>query len=367
MADLVVLSLERWDEVWRRNQYLVDGLLRLDPELRVLFVEPADDPLHDLTSGRRPSAGAAPSMIADRLWRFRPVKWLPRRLDAGADARLARSTRRAAASLGMTAPTLWINDPASVELAQLTGWPVLYDMTDDWTVADRPAAERERIVLGEAWLLAHAESVVACSPELVRRKEAHRSDIALVRNGVDVARYRTPAPRPRDLPEGDYALYAGTLHRDRIDVELVANTAQRLRGQTQVVLLGPEAWSAADSGLVREAGVVVLGARSHDQVPGYLQHAGVLIVPHVVTDFTESLDPLKLYEYAATGRPIVSTDVAGFRDASNVSIATREAFPETVRQAFTTVPPHPQGMEALVLDWSSRVRDFRRCLPVVSD
>lgn len=157
------------------------------------------------------------------------------------------------------------------------------------------------------------------------------------------------------------------MHRDRIDVELVANTAQRLRGQTQVVLLGPEAWSAADSGLVREAGVVVLGARSHDQVPGYLQHAGVLIVPHVVTDFTESLDPLKLYEYAATGRPIVSTDVAGFRDASNVSIATREAFPETVRQAFTTVPPHPQGMEALVLDWSSRVRDFRRCLPVVSD
>ena len=46
MTDLVVLSLEAWDEVWRRNQHLVAGLLRADPALRVLFVEPAVDPLH---------------------------------------------------------------------------------------------------------------------------------------------------------------------------------------------------------------------------------------------------------------------------------------------------------------------------------
>ena len=40
MTDLVVVSLEAWDQVWRRNQHLVSRLLARDPSLRVLFVEP---------------------------------------------------------------------------------------------------------------------------------------------------------------------------------------------------------------------------------------------------------------------------------------------------------------------------------------
>ena len=33
MTDLVVVSLEAWDDVWRRNQHLVAGLLRSDAAL----------------------------------------------------------------------------------------------------------------------------------------------------------------------------------------------------------------------------------------------------------------------------------------------------------------------------------------------
>ena len=52
MSDLVVCSLEPWDDVWRRNQFLVDGLLRRDPDLRVLFVEPPSDLVHGALHGR---------------------------------------------------------------------------------------------------------------------------------------------------------------------------------------------------------------------------------------------------------------------------------------------------------------------------
>ena len=54
MTDLVVISLEAWDEVWRRNQHLIAGVLRHDPALRVLFVEPPADPTHDIRSRRHP-------------------------------------------------------------------------------------------------------------------------------------------------------------------------------------------------------------------------------------------------------------------------------------------------------------------------
>ncbi|GAA3930519.1 glycosyltransferase family 1 protein [Microbacterium soli] len=354
-----MLSLERWDGVWRRNQHLLSGLLAAEPRLRVLFVEPPDDPVHDLLGGRRPRFGTRLRRIDERLWGLRPVKRLPRRVDRRVDERLAGAVQRAADHLGMRRPALWVNDPAAVQLAQRTGWPVLYDMTDDWLAADRPDAERERIAAGEAWLLRHARTVVACSPELVRRKSAQRADIALVRNGVDADRYRTPLPRPSDLPDEPYALYVGTLHRDRIDVELCAATASALRGRGRLVLVGPEAWAAADARRVRDAGVLVLGARPHDAVPAYLQHADVLVVPHRITEFTESLDPIKLYEYRAVGRPIVSTPVAGFRDADGVRIADSAAFAEAVADAVPATSQFPDGAEDGDADWSLRVADFR--------
>ena len=54
---VVLVSLEAWDQVWRRNQYLVAELLRADPELRVVFVEPAYDPLHAIRRGDRSRHG----------------------------------------------------------------------------------------------------------------------------------------------------------------------------------------------------------------------------------------------------------------------------------------------------------------------
>lgn len=362
MSDLIVLSLERWDSVWRRNQYLVAGLLDADPDLRVLFVEPADDPLHDLRSRRNPSTGAALRQIDERLWTSRPVKWLPRRLDRAADSRLSRAVQRAAGELGMQAPLLWINDPRVAHIARDTCWPVLYDITDDWLTADRSAAELSRIATGEAWLLTHAETVVACSPELIRRKASLRTDITLVRNGVETERYLTPAPRPLDLPPAPYALYVGTLHRDRLDVGLCEQTASALLETGRLVLVGPDALHPEDSRRLRAAGAIVLGARQRELVPAYLQHADVLVVPHVVNAFTESLDPIKLYEYQAVGRSIVSTPVAGFRGARGVHVAEGAAFVDAVLRGIPAKTRFPDGVDVSAPDWSARVAQFRDLL-----
>ena len=79
------------------------------------------------------------------------------------------------------------------------------------------------------------------------------------------------------------------------------------------MLVGPVALDAADQAL-SGAGAVLLGPREHTTIPAYLKAADVLVVPHVVTAFTDSLDPIKVYEYLAAERPVVSTPVAGFRE-----------------------------------------------------
>jgi glycosyltransferase involved in cell wall biosynthesis len=360
MTDLVVVSLEAWDDVWRRNQHLVAGLLRTDASLRVLFVEPPADPTHDLRSGRRPSFARGLREVTDvapgRLFTVRPVKWLPRRLDARADDRLAGAVMRSADSLGMRHPLLWINDPGTVALAERSGWPMLYDITDDWLAADRPASELRRVAANEARLFELAREVVVCSPELARRKGATRP-VTLIPNAVEVAPYRLAVPRPADLPDGPVALYLGTVHPDRIDVDLCEATARALRSMGTLVLVGPNLLAADQVQRLQDAGVRLLGSRPRDAVIGYLQHAEVLVVPHVVTAFTDSLDPIKLYEYQAVGRPVVSTAVAGFRDEDDprITIASRDAFGATVAAAVPASWRFPEGANGPVTDWSDRV------------
>ncbi len=370
MTDLVVASLERWDAVWRRNQYLLDGLLRADPDLRILFVEPPADPLHDMSARRRPQAGtrARPTGDSGRLWTLRPIKLLPRRIDARADSRMAHAIVAAARRLGFADPVLWINDPGIAELLEITGWPAMYDITDDWLAADRTASELARLTRNERLLLERASEVVVCSPELQRRKSPLRPEalhpIVLIPNAVDVTSYRRPRARPDDLPAGRTAVYAGTLHADRFDVALTAQTARALAGEATVVLVGPDALAESAVESLVSSGVVLLGPRSPDELVGYLQHADALIVPHIVDAFTDSLDPIKLYEYQAVGRPVVSTPVAGFRDADDERIVIADAaeFPAAVRAAVAASTPFPAGADREVPDWSTRVEAMREVL-----
>jgi teichuronic acid biosynthesis glycosyltransferase TuaH len=363
VTEIVVVSLERWDNVWRRNQYLVDGLLRADPDLHVLFVEPAADPLHDALSGRIPSRGQNATRLPgiDRLWVYRPWKPLPRRLDRRADARLASAIVRAALRIGFADPILWINDPAMAVVMEATGWPTLYDITDDWLAADRPGRELDRLASGENLLLERAAEVIACSHELVRRKAPARAlgrhPIVLIPNAVDVESYSTPHPRPVDLPAGRTAVYVGTLHTDRLDIELTARTAREMSPSTRLVLVGPNLLDGAASSALRSAGAVILGARTREEVIGYLQHADVLVVPHLVDQFTDSLDPIKVYEYLAANRPIVATAVAGFRDhqAHTIRITNRENFPAAVANPFRLTAPVPH---LPLPDWSERAESF---------
>lgn len=369
MTDLVVMSLESWDNVWRRNQHLVAGLLRADPTLRVLFVEPARDPLHDVTCRRRPrwGTGLRPVVLdgvpPGRLWAFQPTKLLPRRWNRGGDVRSATRLRRLASHLGFEDVVLWVNDPHGASVLQATGWPAFYDITDDWLEADRTPAEHDRLVRDEDVLMRHCAEVVVCSRGLQATKGAAR-DVTLVPNAVDVADYRRPRSRPADLPDGPVAVYVGTVHRDRIDLDLCVATARALDARGRLVLVGPALLGAADRDRLAGAGVVLLGAKDRAEVPGYLQHADVLVVPHVVTSFTESLDPIKLYEYRAVGRPVVSTPVAGFRDSGDdrVVIAEAEAFPSTVAAAVPAATRFPEGTDGHVDSWADRVEQMARVL-----
>ncbi|MFK5633432.1 MULTISPECIES: glycosyltransferase [unclassified Ornithinimicrobium] len=367
MTDLVVISLEAWDEVWRRNQHLVAGLLRVRPDLQVLFVEPPGDPVHAWRRKAPRDRGTGLRQVQDlegaagRLWAFQGTKWLPRRVDPGGDTRRARRVVQVAEELGFDSPVLWVNDPQGAEVLDITGWRSLYDITDDWLAAERPRREADRTAAQERRLLAHVDVVVVCSRALGSKTTADKP-ARLIPNAVDTRAYAQVHARPPDLPGLPYALYVGTLHRDRLDVDLCLETAKVVRGVGELVLLGPIALGNDDVKALVEGGVRLLGGRPASSVPAYLQHAAALVVPHVQSDFTDSLDPIKAYEYQASGRPVVATAVPGFRDSASPMVHVRraDAFPQAV--ASLVADPPVTSTRTGAPDWAERVADFAKVI-----
>ena len=323
--DMIFVSLEDWDDIWRRNQFLCSELTRRYPQARILFVGLPRNLLREWRRGywrthRRASATVVPghpSITMTHAWeilpnRFRLGRWLNQFL-------ARRHLRRLASKLDLRAPILWLNAHDAAHLAgHLDESTVIYDVTDDWSNVSQPPARRRRTIREDKRLCHHADAVIVCSEALRQNKAVLSRHVHLVPNGVDAAHY-ADAPVPARLPSatlgrGMVLGYTGTLHGDRLDVELVRRLATILGNTGSVVLIGPDHLSAHERGRLRLPNVFFAGAVPYLQLPEYMRFFDACIVPHRITPFTESLNPIKLWEYLALGKPIIATRVAGFRD-----------------------------------------------------
>jgi len=328
---LIVCSLEPWTVVRRRIRILVDELVDMDPNLRVLYVAPAIDIPFEISKGRISDLGQPRhEQVHPRVHVLRPRKWLPRSVGPFADRSLGRQVARTANDLGLIDPLVWVNDASFANYALSTGWPTVYDITDDWLLSQITPREAVRLRADEALLLARSGAVVVCSPDLARSRGESRA-VDLIPNGVDVDLFSTPQIRPAILPDGPVAVYVGTLHEDRTDVPLILALAEA-RPDLQIALVGPDHLSRSDTERLAAVPTIhLLGVQPYDEVPGFMQHADIVVIPHLVNAFTESLDPIKAYECMAAGRPTVATPVAGFRDLGPpVVIRNREVFVDAV-------------------------------------
>ncbi|MFC0242364.1 glycosyltransferase [Rhodopseudomonas telluris] len=219
--------------------------------------------------------------------------------------RFAGAVRREAARLGLANPLVWCRLPASIHtLERLHPRAVVYDVTDDYDYYATSDSERALTREREQRLAAGADQIFTTSEELRTKLCGLASTpVTAVSNGVDGMFFDdSPKDDPlKDVPHpriGFVGLVASWM-----DFDLLARLAARW--PKQVVIVGPvkpevEQRLAAIPGLVR------VGAVPHREVPTYLRAFDVCIQPHLINELRHRSDPLKVIEYLATGRPIVS-------------------------------------------------------------
>ncbi len=79
-----------------------------------------------------------------------------------------------------------------------------------------------------------------------------------------------------------------------------------------IIMIGPIHTHA--KALVKELSkfknIVFLGPKKYYSLPNYIKGFNTCVLPHKVDALTESMDPIKLYDYMATGKPIVATGIS---------------------------------------------------------
>jgi len=365
--DLLVVGLEDWDDVERRHQLLLKEICRRQPECRVLFVEV---PARPTLPGRL--RGVALRRVTDNVSRTRIVRPLTEWTQTSRainDAFEAAQLRRALARVGIARPLLWTKASRSVGiLDRLPLAGVVYDLTDDWSEAvESPRTPKQRVRDEMEQLGRRADVVLAVSSMLTQIASQWNDCTHYLPNAVEPPGPPQPTPPELEqLPRPIYG-YAGTLHESRLDIDLIVAAARAGRPAT-FAFLGPDLLSGnARRELFSPENVRYLGVQPHSRVRAFLEAFDVCLIPHRVTDFTRSLDPLKLYEYLAAGRPIVSTPLplaAELADYVTYARSPDELVALAGRELAADEPDRGEARRRAVhgMTWAARARQVEEIL-----
>jgi teichuronic acid biosynthesis glycosyltransferase TuaH len=187
--------------------------------------------------------------------------------------------------------------------------------------------------------------------------------VAEIGNGVDFdlfdAVWRAPRP-PAEITSlpGPRIGYAGALAA-WIDLELLAATARSFP-EASIVLVGPAVGPGIDphAFFAELPNVHWLGAKPHDALPHYVTAMDVCLIPFRSTPLTRGVNPNKLWEYLALGKPVVATDFSPFIHAFEAVVRvgdTPPAFVAAVRAALAA-----SGDAAIAARDAAQRRDIAR-------
>jgi glycosyltransferase involved in cell wall biosynthesis len=352
---LVRQLLGRYEVAW------VNTIGTRRPHLNLATLRRGFEKLRHWT-GKSRAADALPAhlqVVNPRMWPWLGSsfsRWLNRRL-------LARQLAPVIASF-LEPPVAVTTIPIVADLVGLLSvrrW--VYYCVDDFS--EWPGLDGTTLRTMEATLVQGADTLIAAS-ELLQDKLGRMGRTAhLLTHGVDVDFWTEPSADGA-LPQLDglerpLAVFWGVIDR-RMDGAFIQRLAADLT-QGTIVLAGPE--SDPDPTVCAAKRVVRLGQLAFQQLPHLAREASVLLMPYADLPVTQAMQPLKLKEYLATGKPVVARTLPatqGWADCLDLADSP-EAFARAVRFRLEHgLPPEQQAArECLAREsWQEKARCFEQ-------
>ncbi|MFH1676143.1 MAG: glycosyltransferase [bacterium] len=221
-------------------------------------------------------------------------------------------------------------------------------------------------------LCERADAIFATSHPLEKKlKKIYGEKTHLLRNGVEFDRFQGEFPRPKEFENinGPIAIYVGAIE-EWFEPDWVVSLAEN-HPELTICLIGRI--GITEPRFQNKRNILALGSRPYETIPGYLVHSDVGIIPFRRTRLVESISPLKLYEFFASGLPVVSTSWNELEDLSSPAMLVHDydEFSESVLKAVNESMKKNMQSEyrefAQANSWDSRFRDILEILKVDSD
>ncbi|HXH18393.1 MAG TPA: glycosyltransferase [Chitinophagales bacterium] len=243
----------------------------------------------------------------------------------------------------------------------------IYQTRDDISQAKHAAKHGVRL---ENEMIRKADIVFATSKELTRAKSAINRNTFYLPNAADVELFRAAQnnnlPRPPELANcsGKVILYMGNIGWARVDFQLLRKIALHDKDWT-LLLVGPtDSEEHIKAGLDKLPNVIFAGGKQMKELPAYVAHADCTLIPFQCNTLTKSIYPLKINEYLAAGKPVVTTrfsdDIAEFNGVAHVAGSHAE-FIQLIEKSLLDDSPQQQQLRIRVAEqnsWKGRVEMF---------
>jgi GT2 family glycosyltransferase/glycosyltransferase involved in cell wall biosynthesis len=261
--------------------------------------------------------------------------------------------------------------PLVLQLRDHWSWLVVYDCMDEWEGFPNigsPLLEMEKTLVKQSQLITTSAAL------LEKKWREKNNDTLLVRNGVDYEFFQTkyqPHPDLMSFSHPIIGFYGGLA--EWVDYALLYFVASS-RPDWQLVLLG-DVFVKDLAGLDKLPNVHLLGRKPYEDMPRYLYHFDVCLIPFKLYEVTHAVDPVKLYEYISAGKPVVSVpleELAIYKEIIYFGEAPEE-YLAAIELAIAEDNPVRQEKRKAVArsnDWAERFRlidgSIRQRVPKVS-
>jgi glycosyltransferase involved in cell wall biosynthesis len=243
---------------------------------------------------------------------------------------------------------LWTYSPLTAELYDLPAYAlVVYHAVDD--MKKQPGMPSKAIANGELQLAKKADLIFTTAPRLQAFYKNFNPSTFFYPNVADFDHFNSALDPDTHVPDDINALarpiigFVGAISSYKLDFGLIATLA-RCHPNWSFVLIGEvgEGDPLTDASLLDHLpNVHILGGRPYASLPGYLKAVDVAILPSLINDYTRSMFPMKFFEYLASGKPVVSTDIPALSAYGHVAALCSDStdFTKAIRVALDGKAP----------------------------
>ena len=209
-----------------------------------------------------------------------------------------------------------------LEIAEKNGCKIIYENIDNWETslgnmffseeALKKFLEKSTILVGTAKLLEEQLK------DYLKKYNIEGKQTLYLPNAVDSDLFdpRKEYEKPEDLIKGKKTLiYYGSLWGSWFDWELIEKVANKCN-DIEINLIGDYAGIPE---IVKKMpkNIHFLGLKKQTDLPSYLQYSDYAILPFKPDEIGKYVSPLKIFEYIAMNKPVISTkldDIKGYKN-----------------------------------------------------